>query len=98
MTWLDQNDAATPRLRGARYHASHLNAFTVANADREWFHLPDTNPPVAPGGRLLPLSPQLLTGYGPHTVERSARRAQASDWLERTKGKTLSVRDKLIVL
>jgi hypothetical protein len=32
MTWLVQPDEATPRLRGARHHASHLNAFTVANA------------------------------------------------------------------
>jgi hypothetical protein len=97
MAWLDEPDATTPRLRGARHHAGSLNAFTVANADREWFHLPETTPPVASGGLLLPLSPELIVGYGADAVERSHRRAQVSEWLDSTKGQMLTVRDKLII-
>jgi hypothetical protein len=97
MTWLDDHDAATPRLHGARQHAACLNAFTVASAEREWFHLPETNPPIASGGRLLPLSPELIRVYGEHRVEPSRRRAEVSSWLESTKGQTLKVRDKLVI-
>lgn len=97
MTWLDSKDAATPRRGGARHHAAGLNAFTVAGADREWFHLPETNPPIAPGGRLLPLSPELIGGYDAAAVESSNRRAQVSKWRESTKGETLKVRDKLVI-
>jgi hypothetical protein len=97
MTWVDEHDAATPRLHGSRQHAASLNAFTVANADREWFHLPGTNPPIASGGRLLPLSPELIRGYNAHHFEPSRRRAEVAKWLEATKGQTLKVRDKLVI-
>jgi hypothetical protein len=97
MTWLDANDAATPRLRGTRQHAASLNAFTVANSDREWFHLPETSPPIASGGRLLPLSPELVRGYSAGAVVQSKRRGKAADWLESTKGQTLKVREKLVI-
>jgi hypothetical protein len=98
MTWLDDHDAATPRLRGVRQHTASVNAFTVANAEREWFHLPETNPPIASGGRLLPLSPELIRGYGADQVEPSHRRAEVAGWLESTKGQTLNVRDKLVMI
>jgi hypothetical protein len=97
MTWLDEKDAATPRLRGARRHASNLNAFTVANMDREWFHLPGTTPPVAAGARLLPLSPELIAGYDARVVNSSQRRATVAEWLESTGGQTLKVREKLVM-
>jgi hypothetical protein len=97
MTWLDDHDAATPCLHGSRQHAASLNAFAVANADREWFHLPGTNPPLAFGGRLLPLSPELIRGYSSHQVEPSHRRSEVAKWLESTKGQTLKVRDKLVI-
>jgi hypothetical protein len=45
----------------------------------------------------LPISPELLTSYGPSSVASSTRRAQVSDWLEATKGTTLTIRDKLIL-
>ena len=46
---------------------------------------------------LLPLSPELIVGYGADAVERSHRRAQVSEWLDSTKGQMLTVRDKLII-
>ena len=97
MTWLDEPDAAKQRPRGARQHAAHLNAFTIANADREWFHLPATSPPVASGGPCLPLSPELVRGYGTNAVLPSQRRTKVENWLESTKGQTLKVREKLII-
>lgn len=96
MTWPDDHDISNT-LGGARQHAAHLNAFTIANADREWFHLPDTDPPVATGGRRLPLSAELMPGYGTHHVDGSVRRTEVTKWLESTKGQTLQVRDKLVI-
>jgi len=50
------------RVRGSRHHAAHANAFTVAETDGQWFHLPGTSPPAG-AGRLLPLSAELASGY-----------------------------------
>jgi hypothetical protein len=72
MTWLDDEDRIEPA-RGVREFAANLNAFTVAQAERQWFHYPARVPPRATG-RLLPLSPRLLSGNGPETVEASSRR------------------------
>jgi hypothetical protein len=96
MTWLDENDATNPRLRGATGQAENVNTFTVANADRQWFHLPETNPPVG-SGPLEPLSPELISGYNVRTARGSERRTTVSNWLESTSGQMLSVRDKLII-
>jgi hypothetical protein len=96
MSWVDDHDAAST-LDCARHHAAHLNAFTIANTDREWFHLPDTNPPVAKDHRFLPLSAELIPDYGAHQVHASLRRTEVTNWLESTKGQTLEVRDKLVI-
>jgi hypothetical protein len=69
----------------------------VANADREWFHLPETSPPLAAGGRLLPLSTELVPRYSAAVVASSQRRAAAQRWLDQVKGQTLKVRDKVII-
>jgi uncharacterized protein DUF4238 len=96
MTWLNVNDAPGARFRCTRDQARNLNAFTVANADREWFHLPGTTPPIG-AGSLLPLSPALINGYGTYAVQVSQRRAQVREWLEKTKNRTLRDREKLIL-
>ena len=96
MTWLEANDAPEIRLRGTRQQASSLNAFTIANADREWFYVPGTNPPIG-SGSLLPLSPTSLKGYGVEAVERSQRRFKVAEWLESTKNRTLRDREKIII-
>jgi hypothetical protein len=71
MTWLDDEDPAP--LRGSSDVAGNLNAFTVAQAERQWFHSPERVPPLATG-QLLPLSPPLLHGYDSDTVLSSRRR------------------------
>ena len=96
MTWLEASDAPEIRLRGTRQQASSLNAFTIANADREWFHVPSTNPPIG-SGSLLPLAPAFLKGYGVEAVEPSQRRFKVAEWLESTKNRTLRDREKIII-
>src|SRR5438477_10792711 len=49
MTWADKRDHDDVRVPGSRYHASNFNAFTIAQADRQWFHLPDMTPPIGSG-------------------------------------------------
>ena len=96
MTWLEASDAPEIRLRGTRQQAGSLNAFTIANADREWFHVPSTNPPIG-SGSLLPLAPAFLKGYGVEAVEPSQRRFKVAEWLESTKNRTLRDREKIII-
>lgn len=70
MTWLDEPDGHGP-VRGVKDLAANLNAFTVAQAEKQWFHTPSRVPPRATG-QLLPVSPQLLPGYGAETVASTA--------------------------
>jgi hypothetical protein len=77
MTWADHPDDEEAHVDGRRDHAANFNAFVVANADRQWFHLPGRAPPRA-SGYLLPLSVQLVRGYGPGQAAASQRRHAAS--------------------
>lgn len=76
MTWCDLPDDAPNRVRGSRHHAAALNAFTIAEAERQWFHHPDSAAPTT-DGLILPLGPQLVPSYGVHTALASRRRAKA---------------------
>lgn len=78
LTWADLPDDQDSRIKANRQHAGSLNAFTVAQADRQWFHLPDKSPPVQ-SGQLLPLSPLFVPGYGRKAAEESLRRARAAE-------------------
>jgi hypothetical protein len=73
MTWVDERDRDRSLTLGIRDQAANLNAFTIAQADRAWFHLPDVSVPTA-AGRLVPLSRQLFPGYGAATAATSRRR------------------------
>jgi hypothetical protein len=95
-TWTDTPDDERTRVRATRDHARNLNAFTVANADRQWFHLPDTSPPVG-SGSFLPLSAQLLHGYTPEAAARSQRRAATSAEIQPKIGRDLSDQEVTIV-
>jgi hypothetical protein len=96
MTWTDTPDDERTRVRATRDHARNLNAFTVANADRQWFHLPDTSPPVG-SGSFLPLSAQLLHGYTPEAAARSQRRAATSAEIQPKISRDLSDQEVTIV-
>jgi hypothetical protein len=61
MSWLPRPDPDSP-VAGARHHPRNINAFTVAEAEKQWFCLPDTNPPVG-AGAFLPISGDLYPGY-----------------------------------
>jgi hypothetical protein len=77
MTWADHPDEEEAHVHGRRDHAANFNAFVVANADRQWFHLPGRAPPRA-SGHLMPLSVQLVRDYGPWQAATSQRRREAS--------------------
>ena len=98
MTWLDDTDRSQARLRGARHHAASLNAFTVAEAERQWFHAPGSIVPRA-SGRLLPLGPLLLTNYSSLVAVRSARRQRASEIIQPLVGKpTVEMAFEMVVV
>ena len=86
MTWSDAPDDENVRVRGTRDHAASLNAFTVASAERQWFHLPGPSPPIA-SGNLRPLSLELVPGYSAHAAAASQRRARASEMAKKRVGR-----------
>lgn len=72
MTWLPEPDAEKPVL-GARHHPRNINAFTIAEAQQQWFYVPGTRPPVG-AGTFLPISSDLYVGYDAATAWRSPLR------------------------
>ena len=77
MTWADRGDDEESRTRGTRDHARNINAFTVKQADRQWFHYPRTSPPVGTG-KFLPVAPEIIDGYTRAGAKSSRRRATVS--------------------
>jgi hypothetical protein len=96
MTWTDTPDDERTRVRSMRHHARNLNAFTVSNADRQWFHVPDTSPPVG-SGSFLPLSSELLHGYTREAAAKSQRRAATSAEVHAKIGRDVSDQEVTIV-
>lgn len=84
MTWVDRNDDIDLRL--GPLAAGELNAFTVAQADRQWMHRPGTEPPVS-DGIFAPLSRLVEPSYDRAAALRSARRSTAARFLERVKAR-----------
>lgn len=73
MTWADEPDDDAPIVRGSRETAANLNAFTIAEAEHQWFHFPGGNVPRA-SGRLLSLMPRLLSASRMERSRGSRRR------------------------
>jgi len=96
MTWLDAPDAEVARVSGARHHASNANAFTRAQGDQQWFHLPGTSPPIG-SGRLLPLALELLDSYTFEAARTSRRRERTSSEVRAKTGRSLADREITIV-
>jgi hypothetical protein len=80
MTWSDE-PGLTQRAQASKEIASNLNAFTIANAERQWFHRPGEATPVA-SGFLDPISPATLDGYDRLTAEASRIRKEVSKSIE----------------
>jgi hypothetical protein len=78
LTWAEKADDEDAISDGVRDHAANINAFTVASADRQWFHVPGRPPPRAEG-TLMPLAPQLLPAYSGESIDRSERRRRAME-------------------
>jgi hypothetical protein len=75
LTWsLDPSDEGC-RVMGKSHHAGNINAFTIANADRDWFHVPGGSVPRATG-YLRPISTELVRGYDASIAVGSSHRAQ----------------------
>ncbi len=82
MNWIDRSDEAPVPLKPLA--AGEPNAFTVAQADRQWMHQPDIEPDV-PTGIFAPLSRLVEPSYDRSVLLRSARRVTAQQFLERVK-------------
>lgn len=80
MTWADRSDQMhvpiPPRA------AAELNAFTIAQADRQWMHVPGHRPPIAEGP-LLPLVRLVEPAYNTEVAMHSVARARAEQWVKR---------------
>jgi hypothetical protein len=77
MTWLDLPDALAPIARPGREIAANLNAFTVCDAEHQWFHTPGPAPPKS-DGQLLALAPRLHRGYCAGVAAVTFRRGETS--------------------
>jgi hypothetical protein len=74
MNWINRSDViGIPMERSA---AAELNAFTIAQADKEWMHQPGSEPEIA-DGVFSPLSRLIDPSYDYPAAERSVRRAYA---------------------
>jgi hypothetical protein len=74
MTWGEGADIRASAYKDA---AGSLNAFTVAEASPQSFHLPGVSPPIA-SGALTALSPRFVDGYSHAVAMNAKRRARAS--------------------
>lgn len=96
MTWADKADDEDFRVVGGRHHAMNFNAFTIANADRQWFFQPGGTTPRA-AGRVQPLSPALVRGYTAAQATASERRAQVAAHVKDKVGRDFSDREVIRV-
>jgi hypothetical protein len=82
MNWVDRSDQVDVALRPRA--AAELNAFTIAQADRQWMHQP-RSPPDVPTGPFLPLSRLVDPDYDQSVMSSSARRGRAAEFLNRVR-------------
>ncbi|HEY6729725.1 MAG TPA: DUF4238 domain-containing protein [Solirubrobacterales bacterium] len=87
MLWQDLPDASEI-LAGSEDIAANANAFTIANAERQWMHLPGGKVPIAEG-YLDPISVGLVPSFGRPEVEASRIRHTAGHLLEQKIGQDI---------
>lgn len=85
MTWQDAMSLAQPR-QVPPVLAAQLNAFAIAQADRQWMHQPGPEP-EANQGLAVPISTQLDPVYAPGPAMASKRRTQAEQAMKRWQSK-----------
>ena len=81
MNWIDRSDEVGVLTK--RQAAAELNAFTFAQADREWMHHPGSEPEIA-DDVFAPLSRLIDPTYDRFAAKRSARRAHADRFHKRS--------------
>lgn len=70
MSWADRADDSQPVEIGKRV-AKNLNSFTIAEAELEWFHLPDSRRPASGTGNWVSLAIELVNDYSRRQASRS---------------------------
>jgi hypothetical protein len=85
MNWIDRNDQVD--LRGKRWVAAELNAFTISQAEREWMHRVGSEPEVAEN-IFSPLSRFIDPSYTRGVAHASDRRRHARNVFKRTQQRT----------
>jgi hypothetical protein len=78
MTWHDEPDDEGARIEGARVHARNFNAFTIANADRQWFCKPHTTDIRPVHAAFHPLSQAFFLHYDADAARKTRRFQWAS--------------------
>jgi Protein of unknown function (DUF4238) len=81
MNWIDRSDEVGVAMKPRA--AAELNAFTVAQAEKEWMHRAGSEPEVA-DGVFSPLSRLIDPTYDRAAATRSARRAHADRFHKRS--------------
>lgn len=87
MTWQDEMFGEQV-FEGSVELAANLNAFTIANADRQWMHLPGGRVPTHDGYHD-PISSKLFDGFGVAEVEASDIRREVKKIVERKLGQDI---------
>jgi hypothetical protein len=87
MTWAEPPDTPKPMIGGPEL-AANLNAFSIANAERQWMSMPGSTVAMA-DGPFDPISTALLPGYGAAQAESSPIRKRVSESVERKIGTEL---------
>lgn len=91
MTWRDLPDDPNP-VQAKAHHGQNLNAFTIAEAEEQWFFLPGTKCPRFRDGAWLPISAELVPGYSAATALASQLHQQViADLQARTGDESLMV-------
>ena len=82
-TWADVPDKGASVQADSRF-AGELNAFVVAQAERQWMHRPGDEPPIF-RGLFGPLSRSVELAHCARDLAASRRRAYAADFLGRVR-------------
>lgn len=90
MTWLEEPDDGPPR-EGRVHWVKNINGASRAQADRQWFTRPGTSAPQQTGPCLcIPVGSELHRLYGLTAAQRSERRRQALEVVNRMIEESLS--------
>lgn len=75
MVWRDLPDPPAP-VPAKSHHADNLNAFTLVEAEKQWFYHPGSRRPRERSAAWLPLATELLPGYSLFEAAHCHRRQE----------------------